>query len=148
MTTIEEAVLDRWQHEPVSVGSPAAGQGFTYSVPKSEIQVVRAVSFVLVNAAAAASRIPRVEFLTNNGDVFFVAASPFVTTTGKTARFNFAVGIQQFGADDAAQIGAAIPKFTLEDGAKIRVAVTAVNAADQISGVYLFVDQLGIRPGL
>lgn len=137
---------DRWQHEPVSIGSPAAGQGFTYTLPKTCVAVVRSVSFTLVNAAAAGSRIPRLEFLTNEGAVFASVAAPFTTGNAVTSRFTFAVGIQQFGANDAAAIGAPIPKYVLEDGAAVRVAIAAVNVADQVSGVFAFVDQLPIRP--
>lgn len=134
-----------WQGEPITVGSPAAGLGFTYTVPGSEVQRVMGVSFVLVNAVAVASRIPRVEYVDGSGTVFFAVAAPFVTTSGKTARFNFGVGLNQFGADDAAQIGAGLPPFTLTAGNSVRVAVTAINASDQISGVHVFVEQMHVR---
>lgn len=136
----------RWQHEPRTIGSPAAGQGFTYQLPKTCLAVVRSVSFTLVNAVAAASRIPRLEYLTSEGSVFAAFAAPFTLTSGQTSRFTFAVGCNQFGANDAAAIGCPIPGYVLEDGAAIRVAVAAVNAADQISGVFVFLDQLPIRP--
>lgn len=137
---------DDWrQYEPITVASPVAGAGFTHPVPGSVVQLVRSVSFVLVNFAAAANRLPRLEYLNGNGDVFAAVAAPFVTTTGKTARFTFAVGIQQFGANDAAQIGAPIPAYMLQDGLAVRVVVGAMNAGDQLSAISLFVDQWPVR---
>lgn len=134
----------RLSHEVVTVGSPVAGAGFTRTVPGDVLWIVRSVSFSMVNAAAAASRIPRVEFLDGSGSVFFAVAAPFHTTTGVTSRFSFGVGINQFGAIDAANIGAPIPELTLVGGLAVRVAVTAMNAGDQISGAALFVDQLPV----
>lgn len=134
-----------YSHEVVTIGSPAAGQGFLHTVPGASRQRIRSVSFVLVNAVAVANRLPRVEFLDASGAVFYSAAAPFVTTSGVTSRFNFAVGVTQLGANDAAQIQGALPSFKLNAGLSIRVAIGAVNAADQISGASLFVDQWAVR---
>jgi hypothetical protein len=77
--------------------------------------------------------------------VFYVAASPFLIVANTTTRFNFAVGQMQFGANSAAQIGAGLPDFILNSGLAVRVAVTGVQAGDQISGVSLFLDQWPVR---
>jgi hypothetical protein len=137
---------DDWrQHEPITVGSPAAGAGFSHAVPSAVVQRVVSVSFTLVNAVAAANRLPRVEYLNAAGAVFFAVAAPFVTTSGVTSRFNFAIGQPQYGANDAAQIGGPLPDFMLIGGLAVRVVVGAIDAGDQISGASLFVDQYPIR---
>lgn len=131
--------------EPITVGAPAAGAGFTHVVPGAATQRVVTVSFRLVNAVAAANRIPRVEFLDAAGNVFAAVAAPFVTTSGVTSRFTFGVGLNQYGANDAAQIGGPLPDLELIAGLAVRVAVASINAADQIDGAALFVEQTGVR---
>lgn len=133
------------QHEPITVGSPAVATGFTHVVPQAVVQRVVLVSFVLVADGNAANRIPRVEYLNAAGAVFAAVAAPFAITAGVTARFTFAIGIQQFGAAAAAQIGCALPDLLLMDGLAVRVAVAAIQAGDQISGASLFVDQSPVR---
>lgn len=136
---------NRRRVEPITVGSPAAGAGFTHPVPGAATQRIRTVSFRLVNAAAAANRIPRVEFLDAAGAVFAAVAAPFKTTTGVTSRFTFGIGLNQYGADDAAQIGGPLPDLELIAGLAVRVVVGAMNAGDQIDGAALFVEQLAVR---
>lgn len=130
-----------WKHEPVTIASPAVATGFAYRVPGSEAQRVFTVSFVLVTDANVAARIARVEFLNASSDVFAAVASPFTQAASKTTRYTFGVGMQQYGANDAAFIGAPIPDLFLRDGLSLRVAVTAIQAGDQISGISVFVAQ-------
>jgi hypothetical protein len=114
-------------------------------VPSSVVQRIVAVSFVLVADANAANRIARVEYLNAAGDVFFAAAAPFTVTAGVTSRLNFGIGIQQFGANAAAQIGGPLPDFMLIGGLAVRVAVASIQVGDQISAASLFADQWPIR---
>jgi hypothetical protein len=137
---------DDWaQHEPVTVGAPAVATGFTHRVPGATVQRIRSVSFVLVADANAANRIARVEYLDAAGAVFAAVAAPFTVTANITSRLTFGIGIQQFGANAAAQIGGPLPDLLLQAGLAVRVAVAAIQAGDQISGASLFVDQYPIR---
>src|SRR5215211_5628685 len=47
----------------------------------------------------------------------------------------------------AAHIGGPLPDLILMDGLAVRVAVTAIQAGDQLSGISLFVAQSTVRPG-
>jgi uncharacterized membrane protein YjjP (DUF1212 family) len=114
-------------------------------VPSSTVQRIVSVSFVLVADANAANRIARVEYLNAAGDVFFAVAAPFTVTAAVTSRLSFAIGMPQYGANAAAQIGGPLPDFLLIGGLALRVAVASIQAGDQISGASLFVDQLPIR---
>jgi hypothetical protein len=134
-----------YSHEPITIGAPAVATGFTHVVPGATRQRIVSVSFVLAADANAANRIPRVEFLNAAGAVFFAVAAPFTVTANVTSRLNFGIGIQQFGANAAAQIGAGLPAFKLNAGLAVRVAVAAIQAGDQISGASLFVDQWAVR---
>ena len=134
-----------YSHEVVTVGSPAVATGFTRTVPGASRWRIQSVSFVLVADANAANRIPRVEYLDAAGNVFAAVAAPFNLTANLTARFTFAIGVIQFGANAAAQIGASLPDLHLNPGLSVRVAVGGVQAGDQISGAALFVDQWAVR---
>lgn len=134
-----------WRYEPVTVGSPAVALGFTHDIPFSEIQRVLGISFQLVTDANAANRIARVEYLNASGAVFFTVASPFTVTASLTSRLNFGVGLQQFGANAAAQIGGPLPDFPLCGGLAVRVAVASIQVADQVQGISLYVAQRTVR---
>ena len=137
---------DEWvQHEPVTIGSPAAGSGFTHTVPGSTVQRVRSLSFLLTNDGNAANRLPRVEFLNASGEVFAAVAAPFTIPANVAARYTFGVGLQQYGANGAAQIGGPIPDYKLSAGLALRVVIANVQAGDQISVASLFVDQFPLR---
>lgn len=134
-----------YAHEVVTVASPPAATGFSKVVPGASRWRVQSVSFVLVADANAANRIPRVEYLDASGGVFAAVAAPFVLTANLTARFTFAIGVVQFGANAAAQIGASLPALHLNPGLSVRVAVTGIQVGDQISGAAMFVDQWSVR---
>lgn len=128
----------------VAPPQPAAGGGFTYKISIAELVIVRSVAFTLVNAAAVAARLVSLDFLDGTGVVLARASSGFTTATGITTVFTFAAGINVYGANDAAAIGAPIPELVLVAGQSIRVNIGAVNAADQISNARVVVDQYGV----
>jgi hypothetical protein len=134
-----------YSHEVITVGSPAVATGFSRTVPGASRWRVQSVSFVLVADANAANRIARVEYLDASGAVFAAVAAPFTVTANITSRLTFGIGIVQFGANAAAQIGASLPNLRLNPGLSVRVAVAAIQAGDQISGAALFVDQWAVR---
>jgi hypothetical protein len=135
---------DAWQ--PIGLPDPPAGQGFVYKVPGSVMQAPVIVSFHLANAAAAGNRIPAVTYLDGLGVPLGVFAAPFALQTGAAGQFTFGVGMQQFGAVNAAAIGAPLAPAVLKAGMTVTVTVAAMNAADQISGVRVYVQQLDQRP--
>lgn len=146
----DELIAGReWQHPRSaiqSLASPLAGLGFTIPTSGAVEQIIQSLSFVLVSSSATASRIPRVEFLDPDGTVFAAVASPFTQTATHTIRYTFAVGIQQFGANDAAFIGAALPPFKLDVSMSVRLAIAAVDAADQVSAASLVALRWPVRP--
>lgn len=133
--------------EPSVVGrpDPAAGGGFTYALPFSERSLVAAVTFQLVTAAAAASRIVYLDLL-DSGGVRIGRFSPGLNQTAThTTVYTFAVGLNAYGVADAASMGAPLPFLPLPDGCTVSVGITAVQAADQISGIRLTVLQAPVR---
>lgn len=130
----------------IGVPSPLIGLGFTYTNPGTVTQEILSVSFKMVNAAVAVSRIPVLSYLDPDGVAFAAVASGFTTGSGITSRYLFAQGIQEFGANDAAHIGVPIPPFKLGVGTSLSLGVTAIDAGDQISEVRIVVAKWPVRP--
>jgi hypothetical protein len=134
------------QREVVALPPPPAGAGFTRQVSGADTWRVLAVTFQLVTSAGVANRVPRVEYVDGSGVVFAVAGAPFIQAGALTTLYSFSVGAQQFGAAGAAAVGGPLPDLELDVSMAIRVAVAAVQAADQISRVRLYVEQYNERP--
>lgn len=140
-----------WEQPRVAViplGTPAAGAGFSYSPPGTEDTEIVSVFFHMVNAAVDGARLPTLSFVAPGGVTFAKVAAPFSSGNAITSEFLFSTDSQQFGANDAANIGAPIPRYKLVVGSKIVLAVTAKDVGDQITGVCVAVRQWPVRPGL
>lgn len=129
----------------VALPSPAAGAGFTYTVPGSERQLVAVVSFQLVTAVAVAARLVSLTLLGGDGVRIGRFASGFTQAASLTSVYTFAVGITAYGANDAASIGAPLPPLWLPDGGSLAVTIANVQAADQVSVVRVTVYQAPVR---
>lgn len=125
---------------------PAAGGGFAVPVPGTQRWEIVSVSLKLVDAAAAGARLVSLNFLDPDGIMFASIPATFTVGNAITSRLLFAVGIQQFGANDAAGIGTPIPPYTLDVSSSISVTFTNANASDQVSEIRLAVRQWNVRP--
>lgn len=130
---------------PVTLSSPAAGQPLTVPVPASVEWEVLSLSFTYTASAAAANRVPFVQFLDQSNVPFCEVATPFLLVANNVARVTFGVGIVQFGANSAVRLGAGIPAMRLGDGLRISVGATAMGVADTITSARLFVAQYDVR---
>lgn len=149
-------VLDRqeigalgWESPSVNlptVPTPAAGAGFSFTDPGTMESIVSACSFRLVTDANVADRIVVFSFTDGSGTAIFPVAAPFTQAASKTTDYTFAVGIQQFGANDAANIGVGIPPLKLRSGLGVKVTIVAVQATDQVSAIRLGLSQWPVRP--
>lgn len=138
-----------WLHgsrEPRSFGNPAAGTGLTYKVPGAVEQELLSISFVYAAAAGGGVRTPFIRFLDWQGVAFCDVAAPFTIAATFTSRVTFAVGINQFGANNAASIGAPIPPMRLGDGLSFIVQALAIQAGDTITQASMFLAQWPLRP--
>ena len=138
---LDEMEVPHWTHEPVALGSPAAGSALTYTVPPANEVLVVAVSFTFTASAQAANRIPFVQFLDQTGTAVAEVATPYKLIATNASRVTFGVGIVQFGADSAVRIGAGIPAIVLSDGMQLSLSATAIDAADTITAARMYVRQ-------
>lgn len=133
-------------HEPITLPSPVAGSGLTHTVPGTVMEQVLSVSFVYSCSGAAGTRVPRIDFLDYGGVPFASVQTPFTLIATNVCRVTFGVGVQQFGAASAAEIGAGIPAMCLGDGLSWTLTATGILAADTITAARAFVRQWRVRP--
>jgi hypothetical protein len=124
----------------------AAGAGFAFVIPGTFVTEVQALSFRLTTSADVADRVAVVSFLDATGQPYAPIAAPFTQAASLTTDYTFAVGITQFGADDAANIGAPLPALRLQAGISVAVSVVGIAAADQITRARLLLAQWPVRP--
>jgi len=148
-TLAEEAASREWglhgSHEFVTLGAPAAGAALTVTVPGSVEWEVLAVSFLYTADANAANRFPSLSILDQSGSGIGPICTPFKLVATDASRITFGVGIVQFGADSAAQIGCGIPPMRIQDGLRIRLTATNIQATDTIAAARLYVRQWRVR---
>jgi len=128
--------------QPVSITSPAAGAGFTYTYSVAEAWKLRCLSFQMVTDANAANRIVYLDIIEPGGLRIGRFSSGFTQTTALTTIYTFSNDIAAYGANAAASIGAPTPNVWLHPGSKITVGVTNVQVGDQISTILLTADQV------
>lgn len=124
----------------------AGNVAVTYPVPGTVTEQILSVSFKIVVAGTDGARIPTLSYLGPDGVAFAAVAAPFSVGNAITARYLFAVGINQFGGNDAANIGVALPPFKLGVGTSLSLGVTAGTAGDAISEVRIVVAKWPVRP--
>lgn len=131
--------------QPISIPAVAVASGFTYNVPRSETQLLLAVTFQLVTDANAANRRVVVNYRDSNNTTFAAIPAPFIQTATLTTVYTFALGASVGGDDGAANIGGALPYLPLKGGESVVVTITNVQAGDQASSIRLFVLQDHVR---
>lgn len=125
----------------VAVSGAAAAAGVEHPLPGVEQFRVHAVTFKLTTAAGVANRRPVLELLDSSGTAVAAVAAPFTLSAGKTSTFTFGAGLQQFGANDAEQIGGPFVAGWLAGNLTIGVTVAAAQAGDAIADVRLLLEQ-------
>lgn len=148
---LEAIAVREWEHPRTAIqalANPAAGVGFSIPTPGTVEQELQALTFTVVSDANAASRIVVVKFLDPTGVSFTEVASGFTQAASKTSVYTFAVGIQEFGANDAANIGVPIPALQLDVTLSLSVSITGVQVGDQVSKIRAAWSRWPTRPPL
>ena len=126
----------------VTVDTPAAGAGQTFKYSGSEFWRVRAVSFQLVTSVTVASRIVYLDMLDGDGKRLGRFSSGYTQTASLTSVYTFGVGMNVYGANAAASIGAPLPDLWLRKGCELSIGVTAIDTTDQLSAIRVTLDQV------
>lgn len=117
----------------VALDNALATTGMTYAIPHTVRVRVAAVTFTLTAAAGGGVRRPVVSYVDGTGATVVAAGSPFTRSAGAASVFSFGVDLEQFGANDAAIIGAGLPRVALPDNMQIVVSVVGAQAADMLT---------------
>jgi hypothetical protein len=147
---IEQVEPSYWRlhgsHLPVAVQSPAAGAACTVTVPGAVQWDVRAVSFLYTASGNAATRIPFISFLDQSGTILAKVNTAYTLTASHTSQITFGTDLDQFGANNSVSMGSSIPDLRLLDGLQIQMSADAIDVADTITTVRLYVCQYDVRP--
>lgn len=121
------------------IKSPVAGSGFTFKIPGD--WYVKPVSLVLTLAtsAAVASRGIALQYQDGDGNVYGQYDQLTLQTASLTNVYTWAIGIDTATVDPAKGPGTkVIPDILMPPGHRLVVAVSAIQAADQISAAFLW----------
>jgi hypothetical protein len=132
-------------HRVVALPSPAAGAALTYTVPGAVQMEVVAITFLFTASGNAATRIPFVSFLDQSGSTFCKVNTAYNFTASNNGQVTFGQGLDQFGANNAASMGASIPEIRLVDGLRVRVSADAIDGSDTITAARMYVCQYDVR---
>lgn len=135
---LEAIRLFEWQHPRSRIqalANPLVATGFSIPTSGAGEQTLEALTFTLVTDGNAANRIAVLKFLDPTGVSFAEIAASFTQAATLTSVYTFATGIQQFGANGAANIGVPVPPFKLDVSLSLSVSITNVQVGDQISKV-------------
>jgi hypothetical protein len=149
MEVVEQVEPSYWRlhgsHVVIAAGSPAAGAAFTYTVPGAVQQDLRSISFLFTASGNVATRIPFVSFLDQSGTTFCKVNTAYTITASHTVQVTFGPDVDQFGANNSASMGSSTPEIRLLDGLQVQVSADAIDVADTITAVRLYVCQYDVR---
>ena len=117
-----------------AVPNPAAGQGFSITVPVGYRAQPVSLFFTMVTDANVANRFFVLDFVTSSG-VVFRSAPAWPQTASETRSLCFAAGVSPIlhSVTVFSGLQPVPPGFTLQEGDSIVLSVTGIQAGDQIS---------------
>ena len=128
----------------VPVASPAGGADWSLTVPAGHVYRVASVMAQLATSATVATRVPFLTF--SDGVQTFLQVAPFASQAASLTRL-FSWFPESGGDTTAPGISSPMPSMTLQSGWRLGMATTAIDAADQWSGIYVLVMDTTVRSG-
>lgn len=117
------------------VTSPAAGLGFTITIPGKYYERVQALTFTLVTGSNAANRAVLLSVLDGNGNTVLSIPAAAVQTASLTRTYSYLANMSNcIGPIGGAYLSPA-PALFLQPAQSLVVTIGAVDAADQISAI-------------
>lgn len=122
-----------------AVASPAAGAGFTVTVPANFTWIVAMLNFTLAAANAGAARTVTCSFQDANGTVYANVPSTGTQAINTTNTHTFGASLEGLAVNVGTSHATGLPHWRLEVGWQVVVAIQGVQGADQISAIGLAV---------
>ncbi len=118
--------------------NPAAGTGFTYTIPNNLIADLRSVLFTLVTNATAANRFPQIVWQDVSGRNLALVQAAVAQTATQTVNYTFARGVAELQAAAVnGELLSHLAEVRLIHNDKIILQVANMAAGDQISNLAL-----------
>lgn len=130
-------------HDPyydlTPIVKPAAGSGFTFKIAGDWYVKPVSLALSLTTSAAVASRGISLQYQDGDGNVYGQYDQLTLQTATLTNVYTWAIGIDSATVDPAKGPGTkVIPDIMMPSGHKLVVAVANIQAADQISSIFLW----------
>lgn len=129
--------------QAVLVPIPAAGAGFTYTLPGSEYSRLRSVAFSLTTSSATATRTVSLSLRSAGGVTVARIPSPASQTASQTDKYTFGVGLYPYSVNASSSVVAPLPDLWLPGGSQVIVTVASIDTADTITVPLIVLDQIG-----
>lgn len=129
-----------WQ-EPVYLGNPPAGQGWTYTVGGRYYERVLSVSFTLATSAAVANRFGQLFLEDTNGTVITSVPMAGTIVASSNVNVNLQLRAPQYSNASSGGTFGFIPDLLIPPGWKWVLTVFGQDVADQVSGIVLLVQR-------
>jgi hypothetical protein len=123
----------------ITVGNPAAGTDWSFTVPTGARQKIVSVSAILTTSANAANRQPRL-IVDDGANILFNSGAPVNETASLTWTNTWGAGASGPVTTDPSKVLNAVPNdLFLPAGFRIRTVTGAIDAADQWSAITIAV---------
>jgi hypothetical protein len=132
--------------EVVTVPSPAAGAGFTYTNTGSQWQLIDSIAFRIVTDGNAANRQVKLVYANAEGVALATLPTASVQTATLTWDYTWSTDFDTFNTVVALAVTSPLLNIFLQPGFQIVVSVGAVQAGDQISRIKLYTEQFVTGP--
>jgi Flp pilus assembly protein CpaB len=129
-----------WPHL-LRLANPAAGIAAVHQVPGDRVQRLVVARAKLTASEAAATREVALQLLDADGVPFGVFSPVGEVKASGAASFTWAVGSSRTTAILGGESQSAIPDLLLSPGMSVKVAVSAIDAADQLSAVSFYLEE-------
>lgn len=130
----------------ITVANPVAGADWSQTVTSSSIWFVQSVRAQLNTAAAVATRAPALRLTNGEITIWEVLGGSTVAATG-VGRYNYTCGLGYSTNDGNSGIHVgAMPEMPILGGWSLQSSTTSIQAADQWSGIQIYVLELEETP--
>ncbi len=116
---------------------PAAGAGFTHTVPDGYFEQLVMLSATLATSATVANRFLLLNYVNPDGSTVCSVELSAAFAASSTHAVSAFVGASSQGTITGNQTNAALPSLALRPGWQFQLAVVNIDPADQLSGLAL-----------
>lgn len=133
--------------QAIRLDNPAAGTAASLVTPGDRNRRVVAVRATLTASATVASRVPTLSYIDPDGIVWAAFGGISAVAASGTGATQWAVGVSTAATALTGADTVGLPDLILPPGHGISIGAAALQSADTITGVAVWVEEIPIGPG-